>query len=99
MDLQQQIGEWSATTFPHRTASVFFPGLLREVWELERATIEGEKEYIAEEAADCLIWLMSLAHFHGFDLLEVTKAKHETNLSRKWGEPDADGVCRHEEGE
>lgn len=51
---------------------------------------------VDEEAADCLILLMALAHLCGFDLLDAAEAKMQVNRERRWGKPDAEDVSEHE---
>jgi NTP pyrophosphatase (non-canonical NTP hydrolase) len=72
----------------------------KEALELKQASqdyINGHqgKEIIPEEAADCLILLLHLAHLHEFDLLEWTEKKMVVNYKRTWGEPDEFGVIEH----
>jgi NTP pyrophosphatase (non-canonical NTP hydrolase) len=63
--------------------------LRKEVDELAEDTSDGE------EMADCFILLLTLAEMAGVDLMAEAQRKMEINRKRKWGPPDADGVCFH----
>lgn len=68
--------------------------LLTEEWgELARAMREAEglkmaddtkRSKIAEELADCLIYLLDLANQHGVDLEQAFRIKEEKNKKRVW---------------
>ncbi|HEX9792609.1 MAG TPA: MazG nucleotide pyrophosphohydrolase domain-containing protein [Planctomycetota bacterium] len=47
-----------------------------EVGELTRALRRGEAENLAEEFADVLAWLATLASIHGVDLQAAARAKY-----------------------
>lgn len=63
--------------------------LRKEIDELAEDTSDGE------EMADCFILLLNLAEMAGVDLMAEARRKMEINRKRKWGAPDADGVCHH----
>ena len=63
--------------------------LRKEIDELAEDTSDGE------EMADCFILLLNLAEMAGVDLMTEARRKMEINRKRKWGAPDADGVCHH----
>jgi hypothetical protein len=88
-DLQRRHGEWAQRTFPHQTAG----GILKHLEEEVRELGDG---FEPDEAADCLLLLLGLAHLRGFNLWEAAVAKHYTNRARTWGEPDGNGVVHHE---
>lgn len=90
---QAVVGEWAAKTFPASTPESILKHLRDEVDELLGSVTDGSPEPM--EAADCLILLVQFAHRMGWDLLEFSERKHEINLNRKWGAPDARGVVRH----
>lgn len=86
---QREISEWAQTTFPHQTPHSKIAHLKKEVRELEEAPSD------LVEMADCYILLLNLAEMAGGDLLTEAKKKMKVNRARKWGKPDADGVCLH----
>jgi len=63
-----------------------------------RENTEKSPSRIPNEAADCFILLLQLAHSLDFDLLEEAKKKMETNRKRKWGKPDMYGIIEHIKG-
>jgi hypothetical protein len=87
--LQKVIGTWAEKIFPQSTYRSICEHLRREVQELRSAPSPNE------EAADCLLLLLHLAHKNKFDLIAETLKKHEINKQRKWGEPDEQGVVEH----
>lgn len=64
-DLQKQVGLWGLATFPEATRESIFAHLREEVDELVTAPGGGAT---AEEAADCLLLLLHIAHRGGFSL-------------------------------
>lgn len=91
--LVAEIGSWADDTF------CAFPGnyrgesivahLRKEVLELQQNTRD------MEEVADCVILLFHLAHQNGWSLTDAIRRKFAVLKTRKWGEPDADGVIEH----
>ena len=104
MTLQDETGTWGDATFPLSTARSVMAHLTDEIDELAvevdtfGATTEPtNRSALAEEAADCMLLLLHIAHKCGFDLETAARAKLERNRMRHWGEPDARGVVRHVE--
>lgn len=88
-DFQREVAEWAQATFPQQTPHSKMRHLEKEIGELREDLSD------IEEMADCFILLLNLCEMAGGDLLEAAKSKMEKNRRRKWGEPDADGVCHH----
>lgn len=101
--LQAQVGEWGARTFPQSTPKSILAHLRREVEELNEVftnppSFTSRNANIAalgEEAADCYLLLLHLAHRVGFDLQERAAWKFGVNQGRTWGPVDGDGVSEH----
>ncbi len=97
--LQHEVGQWSDRTFGQyrdqqgQTTDGMLNHFAREAVELVEAFQTGRP--LGEEAADCLLLLLDIAEHSGFSLFAEARAKHARNLTRKWGKPDADGVCEH----
>jgi hypothetical protein len=103
-ELQEYIGAWGDKTFPSHHNENGSPNargplyhlidpIEGEVFELQRAFESGGN--IAVELADCVILLLTMAHLCGVDLSLSLQAKMYVNEQRKWGPPDANGVCTH----
>lgn len=60
--------------------------LVEEVGELSRALRKGDRESLAEEFADVLAWLASLANLCGVDLAKATR-KYSRGCPRCGGSP------------
>ena len=90
LPIQTSIGTWARATFPRATKESWVTHLRREVEELSAS-------HAPDEAADCLILLLSHAHINGYDLLAAAMAKMEINRKRLWGDPDHEGVVEHVE--
>lgn len=102
MSLQQEVGTWGDTTFPLSVPRSVMAHLSDEITELADevdaftdCADATTRAALAEEAADCFLLLLHLAHKCGFDLNEAAQAKFEKNQVRVWGEPDERGVVRH----
>lgn len=84
---------WANSQFgQHRHPSHAIAHLAREVIEL------SEKPFDLEEYADVLLLVFDAAANAGFsyDTLRIAvAAKLNVNQGRKWGKPDAEGVCEH----
>lgn len=88
-EFQSEVSKWAYQTFPHQTPHSKMAHLRKEIDELAENTSDGE------EMADCFILLLNLAEMAGVDLMTEARRKMEINRKRKWGAPDADGVCHH----
>ncbi len=102
MTLQEEVGTWGDMTFPLSTPRSVMAHLADEIVELADEIDaftdhpdEPTRAALAEEAADCFLLLMHIAHKCRFDLVAAANAKFEKNRQRSWGEPDARGVVRH----
>lgn len=85
---QGEVGEWADRVMKESTNGSICKHLLKEVKEL---AVSCEPE----EAADCFLILLHFAHRNHFDLLTKAREKHEICKTRKWGQPDEDGVVEH----
>jgi NTP pyrophosphatase (non-canonical NTP hydrolase) len=94
-DFQNRVGMWAESVFTRATPGSIVAHLRREVEELGAATHLGPWEDEVEEAADCLLLLLHLAHKRGYSLLAAATAKFGENQQRRWGQPDAEGVVEH----
>jgi len=87
--IQETTGSWAEQHFPGMTNEAIWEHLHREVKELSY-------EFSPEEAADCFLILLHLAHKNKFNLLAEALKKYKVNTERKWAtEPDAQGVYPH----
>jgi len=100
--LQDETGTWGDATFPRSTARSVMAHLTEEIDELAveveafgANAVPTNRDALAEEAADCMLLLLHIAHKCGFDLEKAARAKLECNRARTWGEPDERGVVRH----
>ncbi len=92
--LQLAVGTWVAESFPGATAASIIAHLREEVGELH----DAPESLRAEEAADCLLLLLTLAHHERFSLMEAAEAKHRINLTRTWERTAGDkGYRKHVE--
>lgn len=81
---QRQVGEWSGKTFPLSTRYSIAAHLDEEVAELTDTLHEGRGVYeYEEEAANCLLLLLHLAHTLDFSLAEATRRKFGRNQRRR----------------
>ncbi len=96
---QRDVGEWADRTFPQRDRPTKLAGegnhLGREYDELGDAWRRGDEWAMAREVADMGLLLLSLAHTLGISLWQQMQAKHQTNQTRQWAAPDAEGVGEH----
>lgn len=100
------VHEWADNTFgKERTALAPLYHLKKEVDEAILA-IQNEDHLIdfqkirntKKELADCFILILNATSKYGLtfnDLFETAKDKMKINKSRKWGEPDNNGVVEH----
>jgi NTP pyrophosphatase (non-canonical NTP hydrolase) len=94
--LQREAGEWGVATFPHSTPASLIAHLADEVAELRAASqhpSDGPGGY-QEEAADCLLFLLDLAHRLEFSLGAAAAAKLAVAKQSRFAPPDARGVSR-----
>lgn len=94
-EFQKYVGFWGMRTFPRENATSRAEHLAREVEELKEAISKRGILDIGEEAADCFILLLGIAHMYQFDLFGQATKKMITNELRRWGEPDELGVIEH----
>ena len=102
--MQNSIGAWADKTFPTHHDADGKPnprGPIHhladpkkgEAQELLRAFEAGLP--LDKELADCAILVFVTAHLSGVSLYDAIVAKMDENAARKWGPPDANGVCEH----
>jgi NTP pyrophosphatase (non-canonical NTP hydrolase) len=72
-----------------RGAGLTFAWFVEEVGELARGIVRPARADIAEEFADVLAWLSSLASLHGIDLEKVAAAKYARGCPRCGATPCA----------
>jgi hypothetical protein len=97
--LMDDVLEWSQSTFKTQSSYSKLKHLEKENSELQNAIFhEHGNAEISEEFADCFMLLIAAAKMEGFsamDLINCSNAKLEINKTRKWGDPDENGVCEH----
>lgn len=105
-DFQTMVGEWGERTFPQATVFSILAHLAEEIDELDDAVThpvsftsrEANIQHAAEEAGDCYMLLLHLAHRLGFDLEGIAREKFESPAfqSRTWHD-DGRGYAKHVE--
>ena len=75
-DLQKLIDRMYSAKDRRRGAAGTFLWLSEEIGELAAAIAKGTREEQAEEFADVLAWLVTLANVAGVDLTEAIRAKY-----------------------
>lgn len=95
---QATVGAWANGVFPDSTPESIANHLSEEVGELLEAIFT--KSDAREEAADCLLLLLHLAHKLGFSLADAAGVKLAINHIRTWEtEAGEKGYWKHvEEG-
>jgi hypothetical protein len=88
--LEREIREWGAKTFPKATGHSRATHLLKEAGELKKEPDDPK------EQADIFHLLVQMPSEPG-QLAKNVRAKFEENKTRTWGEPDKDGVVQHTE--
>lgn len=91
-ELQDRIGKWQDKTFPLQTLE----GKMNHL-KLEAQEIIHNRRNLSEWA-DVLILYLGAADLEGFvveELIDAANRKMGINENRKWGPPDANGVCSH----
>lgn len=63
-----------------------FVWFIEEIGELARALHRGDEKALAEEFADCLAWLVTLANLHGIALEDAIK-KYQNVCNRCHASP------------
>lgn len=98
-DLQRRVGEWGEATFPTATNASIIRHLYDELDELDRAfSADGDRAMqVSEEAADCLLILLYVAHRWGFSLIESAEVKMIVNRARTWNTATEAGYVKHDE--
>jgi NTP pyrophosphatase (non-canonical NTP hydrolase) len=91
--LEREVGAWARATFPQRTVRSILAHVAEEQTEL---TLARTPEQRAEEAADLVLLLMSLADLEGWSLAEAVAAKFAVCRERDWRD-DPRGYRRHQE--
>lgn len=86
--LFEEVRAWQRSTFPAATRHSVATHLLEEAQELHAAPDDDE------EVADVAMLLAGM--MGGAQLVWAVRRKLELCKLRKWGQPDADGVVRHE---
>lgn len=99
-EMFDEITKWQRETFPQATKFSKIAHLEQELEELvmalhsEHETETGKQS----EFADCFMLLFGAAAAHGMtydDICCAIAQKMEINKSRKWGQPDKNGVVNH----
>jgi len=75
-DFQQLIEKMYSHKDRERGSAGTFLWLVEEIGELASAIGEGSKKDQAEEFADVLAWIATLANVEGIDLAEALEAKY-----------------------
>lgn len=92
-----EIAAWQRETFGQSTALSKIEHLKEEIEELRiDLAIDGLGKHL--EFADCFILLFGAADASGMtyeDIMNAIDEKMAINRSRKWGDPDANGVVKH----
>lgn len=92
--LRDEIIEWQRATFPTSTPASKLAHLRREIAELAKNPIDEN------ELADVFfLWCALTADFDEqrgtVHIAEAIRSKLDENRSRKWSQPDAEGVVEH----
>ncbi|WP_394749593.1 dATP/dGTP pyrophosphohydrolase domain-containing protein [Spongiimicrobium salis] len=106
----EEISKWQEKTFGKATSLSKMAHLKQEIIELEKELIfwnqnkesfthtEANKITKQREFADCFILLFGAAASDGMTYEEICNCieeKMQINYSRKWGEPNKNGVVNH----
>ena len=101
--LQTEIGQWTDTTFPSHYINGT-PNPRGPIYHLadpekgearELLTAFERGDDLAEEVADIVILCLAIGHLAGFSVQDAVVAKMTKNRARRWGLPDANGICEH----
>lgn len=91
------VTKWQNETFEKATSLSKIAHLKREVKELKK-DLKTNSPAKRLEFADCFILLFGAAASDGMtyeDIVNCVNEKMEINKSRKWGEPESNGVVSH----
>ncbi len=95
---QQQVGAWSGEIFPRAYPDSITAHLGQAVADLADALHGNGDARVEEEAADCLLVLLHLAHTLDFSLAEATRRKFGRNQRRTGETADSGrGSWKHRE--
>lgn len=95
-----EIAAWQSATFGKATPYSKIAHLAEELSELIESIAAGHSD-TRLEFADCFFLLFGAAASHGMsyaDIINCIDEKFAINKARKWGQPDGNGVVRHEKG-
>lgn len=94
----KEITEWQKQTFPKASALSKIAHLKEEIDELSiDVGIDAVDKIL--EFADCFLLLFGAAASDGMtyqDICQAIQEKFEINKGRKWGNPDENGVVKHQ---
>lgn len=96
-DQFKQITQWQKETFPFATVLSKLSHLQDEFNELV-VDIKGSNPDRRLEFADCFLLLFGAASADGMNYQNICDAideKMKINYTRKWGNPDKNGVVNH----
>jgi hypothetical protein len=106
-NLQQRVGEWGVTTFPHGTMTTIHRHLMEEAAELRSALSDWLTRQapiaefvwptVMEEVADIILLALHLAHRGRFDLMQFVEDKFNEVKAREWAYDEEAGYYRHVE--
>jgi NTP pyrophosphatase (non-canonical NTP hydrolase) len=93
-----QIDKWATEKFgPDRMLSSIYH-LQQEIQELIVSLKSGDKSNARLEYADCVMLIFNSARCFGMNFIDVMNAvseKFSIVKTRKYGDPDENGVCHH----
>lgn len=92
-ELYREVTQWQRETFGRQSLVDLFSTLEREVGELGMTPPGSDQG--REELADVAMVLFEIADVEGVDLAAAIEWKLSINRTRRWGEPDAEGVIEH----
>ena len=85
----REYADWADETFKQSTMQSRIAHIRRELEEIEADPYDGS------EIADVILLLMHQARSYNIDLMADLLAKADEVRTRKWGEPDHEGVVEH----